>query len=57
VSNPAPEKAVTMTDFVIRRNIHRFEKLLVFETNVTRRAMIIELIAEEASKLADTGKA
>jgi hypothetical protein len=57
VSDPGPEKAVAMTDFVIRRNIHRFEKLLVFETNSARRGMIIELIAEEAIKLTDTGKA
>ena len=42
-----------MRSFVIHRNIRRYQRLLEFEADETRRQTILDLLAEEEAKLAE----
>jgi hypothetical protein len=52
VNNLPVEKAGGMDDFVIQRNIRRFEKQLQCESDAAQRGMIRQLLSEELAKLA-----
>jgi hypothetical protein len=41
------------SDIAMRRNIERYRNLLDFECNETRRRMLLELLVEEESRLAE----
>jgi hypothetical protein len=42
-----------MNDIVVRRNIQRYRNLLDFESDEMRRRILLELLVEEESKLAE----